>query len=518
MRTRTFRPQLELLDGRCLPSLSPAVSYPAGDNPGAAVTADFNNDGRLDLATTTAIGVGVLLGAGDGTFGAAQHFPTIGRFLAAGDFNGDGHTDLATSWIVRSYDSVGFEYVDGGLDVLLGNGDGTFQPARGVPVPPPDSSLYYGQLSSYAPIGLRAADANADGRSDLWVDADYDTFIAIDMWGGGTYSVVLLGLPDGSFTGGSTENFPPPPPAPDLNADGRGDAVVAGYNGVSVRLGRADGTFSPEMRFLAGQSTAGLAVGDFNGDGRADVAATNAGSDNVSVLLNDGVWPPADAPTVWITNPVVTEGNAGTMAAVFTVSLSAAYGQPVEVGYATVDGSATGGSDYQAVSGTLTFAPGETSKTITVLVNGDRVAEPNEWFSIKLSEPTNAFVAYGQGVGGIMDDEPRISISDVTKFEGNGKKTTLFVFTVTLSVAYDQPVTMSFRTADSTATTSDSDYVAKTGTLTFAPGETTKTITIVVNCDKKKEADETFYLDLFGLSSNALFTKSRGVGTILNDD
>ena len=68
------------------------------------------------------------------------------------------------------------------------------------------------------------------------------------------------------------------------------------------------------------------------------------------------------------------------------------------------------------------------------------------------------------------------------------------------------------------AKTSDSDYIAKTGTLTFAPGETTKTITIVVNGDSKKEADETFYLDLFGLSSNALFTKNRGLGTILNDD
>ena len=77
---------------------------------------------------------------------------------------------------------------------------------------------------------------------------------------------------------------------------------------------------------------------------------------------------------------------------------------------------------------------------------------------------------------------------------------------------------MSFRTANGTATTGDNDYVAKTGTLTFDPGETTKTITIVVNGDSKKEADETFYLDLFGLSSNALFTKNRGIGTILNDD
>jgi hypothetical protein len=93
-----------------------------------------------------------------------------------------------------------------------------------------------------------------------------------------------------------------------------------------------------------------------------------------------------------------------------------------------------------------------------------------------------------------------------------------FVFTVSLSAAYDQPVTMSFRTVTGTATTSDGDYIAKSGRLTFNPGETTKTITIEVNGDNKKESDETFYLGLFGNSSNSLFTKIRGIGTILNDD
>jgi ELWxxDGT repeat protein len=110
----------------------------------------------------------------------------------------------------------------------------------------------------------------------------------------------------------------------------------------------------------------------------------------------------------------------------------------------------------------------------------------------------------------------RISVSDVTRSEGKNQ-TTLFTFTVTLSAAYDQPVTMSFRTVNATAT-SASDYVAQTSTLTFALGETTKTITIEVKGDSKKEANETFYLDLFDLSSNALFTRNRGLGTILNDD
>jgi probable HAF family extracellular repeat protein len=180
-----------------------------------------------------------------------------------------------------------------------------------------------------------------------------------------------------------------------------------------------------------------------------------------------------DGPLVTISDATVSEGNSGTRNAVFSVNLSPASTETVSVTFATANGSATAGppqADYQANSGTVSFAPGETSKTITVLVNGDRMAEPNETFFINLSGATNATIADGQGVGTIIDDEPRVSISDVSKSEGKKGKTTLFVFTVTLSAAYDQPVTMSFRTTDGTATTGDNDYVAKTGTLTFAPG------------------------------------------------
>jgi hypothetical protein len=114
--------------------------------------------------------------------------------------------------------------------------------------------------------------------------------------------------------------------------------------------------------------------------------------------------------------------------------------------------------------------------------------------------------------------KPRIHISNVSKSEGKKGKTTLFTFTVTLSAAYDEPVTMSFQTVNGTATTSDNDSIAKTGTLTFAPGETTTTITIEVKGDSKTEANEKRYLDLFGLSNKSLFTKNRALGTILNDD
>jgi chitinase len=248
-------------------------------------------------------------------------------------------------------------------------------------------------------------------------------------------------------------------------------------------------------------------------DSGSIVASTFNG--NSSYLLTP--IPPGTSSIQIADATAVTEGNAGAVSATFTVTLSAPSSEAVTVAYATENGTATS-SDFQAASGTLTFAPGETEKTITVPVIGDRLGEPNETFAVNLSSPANATIANGQGVGTIVDDEPRISISDVSKSEGRKGRTTLFTFTVSLSVPYDQPVTMSFRTANGTATTSNSDYVAKSGTITFAPGETQKTITITVKGDSKRESNEYFYLDLSDNSSNSWFSKNRGVGTILNDD
>src|SRR5207244_3393558 len=150
------------------------------------------------------------------------------------------------------------------------------------------------------------------------------------------------------------------------------------------------------------------------------------------VARNDGIWtvPPPPPPSMTIGDVTVTEGNTGTRAASFTVTLSAAYGQPVTVAYTTSNGTATAGSDYQASSGILTIPAGQTTGTITVLVNGDRLAEPNETFVVNLSSP-NAVITDGQGVGTILDDDPRVNIYDVAKKEGNSGTTT-FVFTVSL--------------------------------------------------------------------------------------
>ena len=111
------------------------------------------------------------------------------------------------------------------------------------------------------------------------------------------------------------------------------------------------------------------------------------------------------APSLSIGDATVTEGNTGTTNAVFTVSLSTASSQTVTVRYATANGTATAGSDYTAVSGTLTFAPGQLTRTIAVPVLGDTVVEPNETFIVNLTSPTNATLSDSQGAGTITNND-----------------------------------------------------------------------------------------------------------------
>src|SRR5439155_1584213 len=186
----------------------------------------------------------------------------------------------------------------------------------------------------------------------------------------------------------------------------------------------------------------------------------------------------------------------GTTTATFTVSLSAASSSDVTVHWATADGTAAAGSDYTAGSGDVTIPAGLTSTTVAVAVTGDRLPEYTETFVVNLSGATNAGIADAQGVGTILDNEPRITVNDVSRQEGNGNgnnKTTLFVFTVSLTAAYDQAVTVNFSTADGTGTAgakvADHDYQAQSGTLTFAVGQTSKTVSVVVYADKTKEPD-----------------------------
>ena len=307
---------------------------------------------------------------------------------------------------------------------------------------------------------------------------------------------------------------------------------AAGTEPVTVHYSTADGTAtvgddyqatSGTLTFAPGETAKTIPVpvlGDRSVEANEWFEVKLDGATNGTIVDGRAIGTVLDdEPRITIDDVSRGEGNTGPSALAFTVRLSNAYDIPVAVDFATADASAQAGTDYAAAAGTLTFSPGESERRITVLVHGDRLVEPTETFAVNLSGATNALVADGQGIGAILDDEPRIRISSyVAMAEGRKNRTTLFTFTVTLSIAYDQPVTVSYRTANGTATTGDNDYVAKSGTLTFAPGETTKTITIEVKGDSKREADETFFVDLFGNSGNSLLLDGRGIGTIVNDD
>src|SRR5262249_26395275 len=158
-------------------------------------------------------------------------------------------------------------------------------------------------------------------------------------------------------------------------------------------------------------------------------------------------------------------------------------------------GTATAGSDYDSVSGRLTFARGETSKTILIPIHGDRKVEPNEWFEVQLQRPKGATIAGSSSAKvTIIDSSPRISISDERVIATAGSGSTLMTFTVRLSAAYDLPVTVNYATSDGfedentpLAAYAGQDYVATSGTLTFAPGETTKTISVEILGDAVPE-------------------------------
>ncbi|NJR52389.1 MAG: hypothetical protein HC780_25255 [Leptolyngbyaceae cyanobacterium CSU_1_3] len=230
-------------------------------------------------------------------------------------------------------------------------------------------------------------------------------------------------------------------------------------------------------------------------------------------------------PTISINNPNAGEGNSGTTPLVFKVTLSEATSVPVTVQYGTVSNTARAGEDYTLQSGTLTFNANETTKDITVLVNGDTIFEPTEDFALTLSNAVNADISAiaGRGIGTILNDDakPRITIDNITQSEGATGGITEYKFNVSLSNPSSQTISVQYQTTDGTATLADQDYRSTTGTLTFAPGDLTKTITVGVNGDTKFEPEENFLVRLTNLTpANADLSADpgQGIGTIQADD
>ncbi len=247
--------------------------------------------------------------------------------------------------------------------------------------------------------------------------------------------------------------------------------------------------------------------------GFVTATATNTATGDTSEFSNAF----RSLPTLSITDVTAPEGDTGTAITTFTVILSAASTQTITVDFATANNTAITPGDYNTQTGTLTFTPGQSAKTITVLVQGDLLDEANETYFVNLSNPTNATIADAQGVGTITDNDaaPSVTVNDVTVTEGN-IGTTLATFTVTLSAVSGRNITVNYATADGTAT-SPSDYTTTNGALTIPAGQTTGTITVIVNGDTTVEPNETFFVNLTS-ATNATIADNQGIGTITNDD
>ena len=285
--------------------------FVAGQQPRAVALGDFNGDGKLDLAVLNSGGMSVLLGNGDGTFEGATDYVTGSRpsSLVVADFNADRKLDVAVT-------NAGGNTVA----ILLGNGNGTFPSPVNYPVEGylsittgdfngdqkadlavvnplgavlegnGDGTFKLGGLfkTGPAPTFITTADFNGDKKLDLAIA----NASGARLFDPGKVSI-LLGAGDGSFgdpKGFQVEHFPKSIAVGDFNGDGKLDLAVANSmdKSVSILLGKGDGTFQGAVNYNVGAGPQSVAVGDFNGDGKLDLVVANGTDDNVSVLIGKG--------------------------------------------------------------------------------------------------------------------------------------------------------------------------------------------------------------------------------------
>ncbi len=327
-------------------------------------------------------------------------------------------------------------------------------------------------------------------------------------------------------------------------------SAPATSGGVTVAYRTFDGTATDGSDYGSGSGTLRIAAGDSTGTISVaiygDIAdevdeslyielsnptgAVLAGSAPVlratgTILDNDGLG--ANVALI-LSNPIVTEGNSGTAVAHVEASLSRPLGVATTIPYRTVAGSAAAGSDYTAVSGSLTFLAGQTVAAVDVPIVGDTVSEPTESFSLLFSPPGS--VASGPtGASStitILDDDaaggslPVASVGNAAYVERDSSYDYM-QFGVTLSApAPSGGVSIAYRTTDGSAI-GGTDYATASGTLRISAGQTTGTINVAIYGDATDEVDEKLLLDLSG-PVGAVFAggvpTAEAVGTILDND
>jgi hypothetical protein len=299
----------------------------------------------------------------------------------------------------------------------------------------------------------------------------------------------------------------------------------------SVHYATADGTATAGLDYTAKSGTASLTnggcrcatvsvsiLGDTITEGTetfvvnlsSPVGATIADAQGTGTIYDN------EGPPSFVVTDVSGAEASGTLS--FSVLLTNEDASSVSVDYATADGTAIAGSDYTSTSGTLTFPPNQTSKSVDVTIADDALAEDDETFTLNLSNPTGTLgIDDAQGIGTIQNDDadPTVSVAAAAIAEGDTGTTTLSM-PVTLSGPSGREVDVDYATSDGTAT-AGSDYAATSGTLVFAAGQTAKQVDVTVNGDFLDEGDETLTVTL-SAPFNTDFGASVATGTITNDD
>jgi FG-GAP-like repeat/FG-GAP repeat len=257
---------LDVLLANSAGALGSVKTFASGGGLSSVAIADFNSDGKPDVAAAnpSSGGIALFLGNGDGTFHSAQTILLAGgsvpRSAVSGDFNGDGKPDLIVAF------SPSDNTQPGGIAVLLGKGDGTFQTPVNITLPGPIIQQIVGSASSAA---LAVGDFNGDGKLDIATainGADSNQVAVLLGNGDGTFRIPLLT---------DTNTSPPMMVVTDQNDDGIPDLLLAdccGLSEASLLLGNGDGTFQLEVQFPSGPNPRAIASADFSGDGHLDAA------------------------------------------------------------------------------------------------------------------------------------------------------------------------------------------------------------------------------------------------------
>lgn len=612
-----------------------------GQGPVAAASINYNGDAFPDMVIVTAFRADVLVRVnnGDGTFGAP--FSVVGtsalarladpRSLAVGDLNGDGRPDLI----------IGNNSLNRPA-VLLNDGAGSFTPASIPALGLADTSSVaigkFNQEDSFpdiavasefgnrvyvlinngsggftlrdtltpgnAPVNVLGVDLDKDGDSDLVVaNRDDNTLRTFLLQGNNTF---LTSVP--SLYTKTTGNGPYRIAKGDLNGDTYDDVVVANVfdQRVSVFLSLTTGALADAVNLQVGGRPSSVAVADVNNDGLLDLAVTTLSQQGFTTLLNlgggrfqaptaAGVASFADSlsPTILsfdieadgdgdllvlqperdggrlivqqnapiasnyrasvvadqtmtdlnfglingslstgqlaisANNAQRAEGNSGTTTFTFTVTRTGNLSGSASADFAITGSTANASNEADFggsfPTGSVSFAPNEATRTITVLVTGDAVQEVDETFVVTLSNPSSGSSLQTATASSVITNDDAsfaISTSNAQRAEGNSS-TTGFTFIVSRAGAIDTSMTVNFAvtgTGTFAAVAADFGGAFPSGVVSFAPNETTKVVTVNVTGESVLESDETFLVTLSNSSGSSSISTPTAVGTIQNDD